>query len=225
MTEDADGVTVEAESDGGRESWRAQYLAGCDGGRSFVRRSLALRYNGFASLDSPHYGGRQNATYFRAPTLYRDHLAHRPGWNYWMVHPKGRCTIISLNDDEEFLAFSKAPDDGTPPRTRRDAPPDRCARSAPNCRSAIIGHWPWTAGVALVAERFVDQPRGAGRRRRASVHADRRLRHEHRHGRRLQSGLEARRAGAGLGRREPAAILRDRAASRSRTATPPRPAN
>ena len=72
-----------------RESWRAQYLAGCDGGRSFVRRSLALRYHGFASLDSPHYGGRQNATYFRAPTLYRDHLAHRPGWKYWIVNPEG----------------------------------------------------------------------------------------------------------------------------------------
>ena len=31
------------------------------------------------------------------------------------------------------------------------------------------------------------RPRGAGGRRRAPVHADRRLRHEHRHGRRLQS--------------------------------------
>ena len=110
-----------------RESWRAQYLAGCDGGRSFVRRSLALRYSGFASLDSPHYGGRQNATYFRAPTLYRDHLAHRPGWNYWVVHPKGRCTIISLNNDEEFLAFSKAPDDGAPP-TDESAARDHRAR-------------------------------------------------------------------------------------------------
>src|SRR5262245_45366628 len=74
IQEDDGGVTVEADTTtgNGRETWRAQYLAGCDGGRSFVRRSLALRYNGFASLDSPHYGGRQNATYFRAPTLYRD---------------------------------------------------------------------------------------------------------------------------------------------------------
>ena len=128
--EDADGVTVEAESDRRRreETWRAQYLAGCDGGRSFVRRSLALRYHGFASLDSPHYGGRQNATYFRAPTLYRDHLAHRPGWNYWVVNPKGRCTIISLNDDDEFLAFSKAPDDGTPPTDEDVARDDRARR-------------------------------------------------------------------------------------------------
>ena len=149
------GVTVMTESatGDGRETWRAEYLAGCDGGHSFVRRSLALRYNGFASLDSPHYGGRQNATYFRAPTLYRDHLAHRPGWNYWIVHPKGRCTIISLNDQEEFLAFSKAPDDGTPPS---DAAAVRTIIRAvgADLPISIIGHWPWTAGVALVAERF-----------------------------------------------------------------------
>ena len=39
------GVTVEAVSTGNsaREIWRTQYLVGCDGGRSFVRRSLALR--------------------------------------------------------------------------------------------------------------------------------------------------------------------------------------
>jgi 2-polyprenyl-6-methoxyphenol hydroxylase-like FAD-dependent oxidoreductase len=152
--EDADGVTVEAACDGAREVWRAQYLAGCDGGRSFVRRALALRYRGFATLDSPQYGGRQNATYFRAPTLFRDHLARRVGWNYWIVDPKGRCTIISLNNDEEFLAFTKVPDDGAPPTD------DSMIRVLVRAIGAelpigIVGHWPWTAGVALVAERFV----------------------------------------------------------------------
>jgi 2-polyprenyl-6-methoxyphenol hydroxylase-like FAD-dependent oxidoreductase len=153
--EDDGGVTVEAEpfAGGARETWRAQYLAGCDGGRSFVRRSLALRYHGFASLDSPHYGGRQNATYFRAPTLYRDHLAHRPGWNYWMVNPKGRCTIISLNDEQEFLSFSKGADDGAPPTDEDMVGVIRRAVGT-DLPVSIIGHWPWTAGVALVAERF-----------------------------------------------------------------------
>jgi 2-polyprenyl-6-methoxyphenol hydroxylase-like FAD-dependent oxidoreductase len=152
--EDDGGVTVVAEraTDGAKETWRAQYLAGCDGGRSFARRSLALKYHGFASLDSPHYGGQQNATYFRAPTLYRDHLAHRPGWNYWIVHPKGRCTIISLNDDQEFLAFSKALDD-TPP-TDEGAISTIQRGVGTDLPISIIGHWPWTAGVALVAERF-----------------------------------------------------------------------
>jgi 2-polyprenyl-6-methoxyphenol hydroxylase-like FAD-dependent oxidoreductase len=153
--EDDQGVTVTAEStEGGpSETWRVQYLAGCDGGRSFVRRSLALRYSGFASLDSPYYGGRQNATYFRAPTLYRDHLAHRPGWNYWIVNPKGRCTILCLNNDEEFLAFSKAPDDGAEP-TDQDATRSIVRAVGADLPIKIIGHWPWTAGVALVADRF-----------------------------------------------------------------------
>jgi 2-polyprenyl-6-methoxyphenol hydroxylase-like FAD-dependent oxidoreductase len=152
--EDAEGVTVSAESNGQRETWRAQYLAGCDGGRSLVRRSLALRYNGFASLDSPHYGGRQNATYFRAPTLFREYLAHRPGWNYWVMNPKGRCTIISLNDEHEFLTFSKGADDGST-ATNRDLI-DVIHRSVgAEIPVDIIDNWPWTAGVALVAERFV----------------------------------------------------------------------
>ena len=112
--DDESGVTVEAVSTGNsaREIWRAQYLVGCDGGRSFVRRSLALRYNGFSKLDSPFYGGRMNATYLKAPTLFRDHLAHRPGWQYWTVNPEVRATIITLKSDDEFLVFSKGADDG-----------------------------------------------------------------------------------------------------------------
>jgi 2-polyprenyl-6-methoxyphenol hydroxylase-like FAD-dependent oxidoreductase len=153
--EDDAGVTLTAEPTAGGvpETWRAQYLVGADGGRSFVRRSLALRYNGFGSLDSPHYGGRQNATYFRAPTLFRDHLAHRPGWNYWVVNPKGRCTLITLNDPDEFLAFSKGADDGSVPSDEDMVRVLRRAVGA-DLPIEIIGHWPWTAGVALVAERF-----------------------------------------------------------------------
>jgi 2-polyprenyl-6-methoxyphenol hydroxylase-like FAD-dependent oxidoreductase len=154
--EDMDGVTIESEpvAGGARETWRAQYLAGCDGGRSFVRRSLALRYQGFASLDSPQYGGRQNATYFRAPTLYRDYLAQRPAWNYWIVDPKGRCTFITLNDPDEFLMFSKGADDETVPTDASMAAVIRRGVGA-DLPVTILGHWPWTAGVALVAERFM----------------------------------------------------------------------
>jgi 2-polyprenyl-6-methoxyphenol hydroxylase-like FAD-dependent oxidoreductase len=154
--DDDSGVTVEAAStgDGARESWRAQYLIGCDGGRSFVRRSLALRYNGFAKLDSPFYGGRMNATYLKAPTLFRDHLAHRPSWQYWAVNPEVRATIITLKSDDEFLVFSKGADDGAPPT---DAEMVLMMQRAVGTELpiSIIGHWPWTAGVALVAERFI----------------------------------------------------------------------
>ena len=56
-----------------------------------------------------------NATYFRAPTLYGDHLVQAPGWNYWVVHPEGRCDHHHAERREEFLMFSKGADDGTPP--------------------------------------------------------------------------------------------------------------
>jgi 2-polyprenyl-6-methoxyphenol hydroxylase-like FAD-dependent oxidoreductase len=150
----AESVTVVATDGKNRESWRAQYLVGADGGRSFVRRSLALRYGGFGKLDSPHYGGRMNATYLRAPTFYRDILAHQHGWQYWTINPEARATIISLNRDDEFLVFSKGDDNG---RVPTDAEMVSHVQRAVGAEIPIhvIGHWPWTAGVALVADRFV----------------------------------------------------------------------
>jgi 2-polyprenyl-6-methoxyphenol hydroxylase-like FAD-dependent oxidoreductase len=154
--DDETGVTVHAESADGKadETWRAQYLVGADGGRSSVRRSLALRYHGFAKLDTPHYGGRMVATHMRAPTLYRDHLARHRGWQYWVVNPEVRATIITLSGDEEFLIFSKADDNDAQPS---DA---AMAQMVQKCIGAefplqMLDHRMWTAGVALVAERFI----------------------------------------------------------------------
>src|SRR5262249_13849634 len=46
-TQDADGVTVTAETPGGRVSIRGSYLVGADGGRSEVRRVMAVGFEGF----------------------------------------------------------------------------------------------------------------------------------------------------------------------------------
>ena len=161
-------------------------------------------------VEQRYFGGRMFSTYVRAPALYRDVLKQRRAWQYWAVNPEIRSTLISVNGDDEFLFRTRA--------TRPDQPPDDAAvadvmRRCVGAESQLefIAHEPWTAGMALVAESFGDRPRLACRRRRASVHADRRLRHEHRHRRCRQSGLEARRHGAGLGRRAAARDLRDRA--------------
>jgi 2-polyprenyl-6-methoxyphenol hydroxylase-like FAD-dependent oxidoreductase len=158
--DDEQGANVEAEAlaegpqKGARETWRAQYLVGCDGGRSFVRRSLALRYKGFAKLDAPHYGGRMIATHMRAPTLYKDHLARRHGWQYWVVNSEVRATIISLRGDEEFLVFSKAKDNETPPSDEAMANLVRRSVGA-DLPLTMLDHRLWTAGVALVAEQIL----------------------------------------------------------------------
>jgi 2-polyprenyl-6-methoxyphenol hydroxylase-like FAD-dependent oxidoreductase len=157
FVDDGGGVTVEVEADpggapGARETWRADYLVGCDGGRSFVRRSLAIDYQGLAKHDSDRFGGRMIASHVRAPTLYRAHLAARTSWQYWVVNAEIHVPIIALRDDDEFLIFSKARGE-EPPRDEDIASLVRRAVGA-DLPLTILAHRPWTAGAALVAERF-----------------------------------------------------------------------
>jgi hypothetical protein len=75
---------------------------------------------------------------------------------YWAVNPEIRSTIISINGRDEFLLRTRA---STP-----DQPPDdaevadvmrRCVGR--DIAMEIVAHEPWTAGMALVAERFADR--------------------------------------------------------------------
>ena len=84
---------------GTREIWRAQYLAGCDGGRSFVRRSLALRYQRLrqarlAALRRAH----ERDLFPRADALSR---SPRPPPRLALLGrsiPRCAATIITLNE-------------------------------------------------------------------------------------------------------------------------------
>jgi 2-polyprenyl-6-methoxyphenol hydroxylase-like FAD-dependent oxidoreductase len=153
--QDKDGVTLTAErvSDGQSESWRADYLVGCDGGRSFVRRTLGIRYAGEDTLRQDYFGGRMFSTYLRAPTLYRDFLGSRRAFQYWAVNPQLRTTIIALDGQDEFLFWMRPKD----PQAEPDD--DTVKRAVALCTGAelpveIVAHAPWTAGVALYADGF-----------------------------------------------------------------------
>jgi 2-polyprenyl-6-methoxyphenol hydroxylase-like FAD-dependent oxidoreductase len=158
FSQDADGVALTARrvTDGQSEQWRARYLVGCDGGHSDVRRSLGIGYSGYDRLEQAYLGGRMISTYLRAPTLYRDYLGRRRAWMYWVVNPELRSTLFTLNGKDEFMFYTKPKDP--------DAPPDDAAVRHALFRSIgaeapveFIGHQPWTAGAALVAERFADR--------------------------------------------------------------------
>src|SRR6185437_11272624 len=156
--QDAGGVRVDAarEPDGSREHWRAQYLVGCDGGRSLVRRALGIKFLGEAGLEQRYFGGRTFSTYIRAPALYRDFLKDRRAWQYWAVNPEIRSTLISVNGSDEFLLRTRAREPDQPPEDSVVADALRRCTGA-DVAAQIIAHEPWTAGVALVAERFADR--------------------------------------------------------------------
>jgi 2-polyprenyl-6-methoxyphenol hydroxylase-like FAD-dependent oxidoreductase len=160
MDQDDGGVSLAAEPvDGGaREEWRFGYLVGCDGGQSFVRRNLAIRYGGFANLEQAFMGGPMIATYLRLPTLLKDIIGRdKRAWMYAVVNPTGRFVLNSCNGVDEFLLFTRAPDPDTKPDD--DALRRHVQRAAgAEIPVEVLDHNPWTAGVARVANSF-----GAGR--------------------------------------------------------------
>jgi len=156
MRIEADGVSIGAErvADGAREDWRFAYLVGCDGGQSLVRRTLGFRYSGFDTLEQEFMGGRMIATYLRMPTLLPEVIGRdRRAWQYTILNPGGRMVLVSLDGAAEYLLFTRAPDPSV-------APDDGAIiRHVPVAAGAavtvsVLGHNPWTAGAALVAERF-----------------------------------------------------------------------
>ena len=158
FTDDGEGVTLNAvrERDGSRETWRSAYLAGCDGGQGMVRRALGIRYSG-ESLQQPYMGGRMFSTYVRVPTLARDFLHKDRGFQYWVINAQLRTTITSVNGTDEFMFWTRAKDDNAEADDR--AVVDAMQRSTnSDIAVEVLAHHPWTAGMALVAERY-----GAGR--------------------------------------------------------------
>lgn len=158
FADDGAGVTLTAirESDGDSEIWRTDYLAGCDGGQGMVRRALGIHYAG-ESLQQAYMGGRMFSTHVRVPTLARDFLRKDLGFQYWVVNPELRTTITSVNGADEFMFWTR-------PKGENAAADDRAVvdamRRSTNSDIAVevLAHHPWTAGMALVAERY-----GAGR--------------------------------------------------------------
>ncbi|HXQ50332.1 MAG TPA: FAD-dependent monooxygenase [Stellaceae bacterium] len=156
MRQDADGVNVAAErvGDGAREDWRFQYLVGCDGGQSVIRRTLGIRYSGFDTLEQEFMGGRMIATYLRLPTLLAEVIGRgRRAWQYVSITPGRRMVLVSLDGKEEFLLFTRAPDPNVAPDDDAIRAHVRRAVGA-DLPVEVLGHNPWTAGAALVAERF-----------------------------------------------------------------------
>lgn len=145
-------VIVTGERDGSPHRWRASYAVGCDGGRSFVRRRLGIRYSGAHSLDQDVLGRRATAAHLRIPTLYRDLLGHRKAWSYWAVNSELALNLIAINGVDEFFLLTSSLD----PDTADGGQLVRLVQRAVGVDIPVdvLGHRPWTPGAALVAERF-----------------------------------------------------------------------
>ena len=153
--EDAEGVNVEIESvaSGARETLRAAYVVGCDGGHSVIRRQLGIKYGGEVLAPQPYGTGATISTHLRAPALYARGLLKRKCWQHWIVNGATRSLLTTLDGEGEFLFNTRC--------RSVDDPPDPefitrvfFATVGEAVPFEFIGHWPWTAGHALVADSF-----------------------------------------------------------------------
>jgi 2-polyprenyl-6-methoxyphenol hydroxylase-like FAD-dependent oxidoreductase len=157
FTQDEHGVRVHASrtDDGEEATWTAQYAVGCDGARGFVRKTLGIPYEGDVQKEGAYWAGQFFSIHMRIPDLYPRFVGHRRAWMYWAVNPdpNTRGVIIALNGIDEFMMLVK------PKGGRTDVDKDEIARWVQQAIGEdlpveIIGHRPWAAGQALVAERY-----------------------------------------------------------------------
>ena len=78
---------------GGQEEWiEADYLVGCDGGRSKIRRALGIQYEGVFSQ------GMNVAVLFRSPLL--EHTPHGPAVQYQIINSQINGAIAAVDGNE-----------------------------------------------------------------------------------------------------------------------------
>jgi 2-polyprenyl-6-methoxyphenol hydroxylase-like FAD-dependent oxidoreductase len=128
---------------------RGAFLVGCDGGRSRIRQGLGIRYAGEGPLGNSLFGGPMVSAHLRIPGL-RKHLAGREFWQGWSVNQDVVTDLITLDGADEYMTHAAL-----------DSNPDSAQLAAVVARALacdvdveVLTMAPWTAGRALVAEKF-----------------------------------------------------------------------
>jgi 2-polyprenyl-6-methoxyphenol hydroxylase-like FAD-dependent oxidoreductase len=76
----------------------AQYIVGCDGGRSGVRRAIGAQLEGTAVVQ------RVQSTYIRAPSLLG--LIGEPAWMLLALNPRRCGTVVAIDGRERWLVHN-----------------------------------------------------------------------------------------------------------------------
>ena len=147
-----DGVTALArQSDGdGELVYETDYLIGCDGAASLVRAALGIELAGESGVIRPMMGGPMYATYFEADPK-AGWFAQDPAWQYWILNPEIRALFIPVDGRDKFLFIAAL---GTGDGGVRDPTAMIHRAAGTGFPLRVISAQNWTAGYALVAERY-----------------------------------------------------------------------
>ena len=146
------GVTADVSDldTGARHRIAAEYLVGCDGGRSLVRNDIGSRLTGDAEIQ------KVQSTYFRAPQLLGS-IPGKPGWMTYLYHPVRAGNLVAINGEDTWLLHNYLlPGENTFDEVDRDA----CLRMLLGVDAGfdyeILANEDWI-GRRLVADKFRDR--------------------------------------------------------------------
>ncbi|MCZ8252473.1 MAG: FAD-dependent oxidoreductase [Hylemonella sp.] len=151
-----DGVQARIRSldSGALRNVHAAYLVGADGARSLVRQRLGIAWGGATGFKRDFMGGKMFAVYLRAPGFY-EAFPHARAWMYVSVNAQRRAFMASVDGRTEF-AFHAAVHEGEDADawTAEDARRIFAEAQGREIPIEVLSVLTWTAGHALVAERF-----------------------------------------------------------------------
>jgi len=101
FTQDSDGVVAQGLGldDGRTVNIRCQYLVGCDGGSSMVRKTMGAQLEGTPVIQ------RVQSTYIRAPGLLAK-VPGAPAWSCYSVNPRRCGTVFAIDGQERWLVHN-----------------------------------------------------------------------------------------------------------------------
>ncbi|MBT3549501.1 MAG: hypothetical protein HOO19_00210 [Rhodospirillaceae bacterium] len=156
FTQLADHVEAEIEDvkTGARSQVIADYMVGCDGGQSMVRRQLGFSYQGRSSSGKNFYDGDMISAFMRAPKVY-DILGMPIGWHYLTINNDLRTDCITLDGKGDFLMLAEMPKG----KTLADIDAVAMFRNAVGADIPIeaVSVQDWVAGLALVTDGYQDR--------------------------------------------------------------------
>ena len=128
----------------------ADYLIGCDGGRSMARKHIGATLSGTAVV------GRVQSTYFRAPALL-GMMKNRPAWATFSINPRRSGNVYAIDGRETWLMhnYLKA-DELEFDSVDRDWAIREILGVGPDFQYEIISKEDWVAR-RLVADKFRDR--------------------------------------------------------------------
>lgn len=133
---------------GERLEVRAEYLVGCDGGQSLVRRAIGASFEGVSVIS------RTRSILVRAPDLI-SRLRNKPAWMTWFVNPDAFGCVVAMNGDDLWAFHVWLPADAPAFDSVDQASAIRAAIGA-DLEYEILSTDDWY-GRRLVATRFRDR--------------------------------------------------------------------